>query len=319
MPDPELERLIGPGLEPTDDFLSSLRDRVTGEWHAGAVAAHCRRRPRVATAVGVAAALALVVGAVAWFGRDSKQTVAPASTTTTTTTVPDADDLQLVATIVFDEPTEAWASASEGKTDDYLEYVDMPGRHVLYQRDDAWFVGFFDDKDLVTETPVDKVPDGEEHWVTWSLQPQDNELLIVDGYAYRQDSGSWVQTGGPIPGLTAPGPSVDEERSSTQAWAVTYSGVNWIVPKPIGWDGRPPTLSALYGQTSHPYDVAMVAHTATASVFWSLSADGGVASGSLDGLWSLLNADEDRLELAVIDPARLDHSVVRVPWAALLD
>jgi hypothetical protein len=313
MHDAELEQVIGPGLEPTDEFVSGLRERMSVEWRTKPLAAARHRSVRVAA--GVAVSLALLIGAMVWLGRESKQTVA--SPVATTITAP--NDLQRVATIMFSEPTDAWATASESATFDYLEYFDTPGRHVLYQRDGAWFVGYFDLNGLVAAMPVDKVPDGDEYWVTWTLQPEDNELLVVDGYPYRQVSGEWVQVGEPIMGSRLAPPSVDEARSTAQSWVITYPGEEWTVPKPFDWDGRPPMLSIVHSQTIGGYEVAMGTHTPTESVFWLLGADGRVTGARLPGPWTLLNADDERLELGAIDPTRHDYSVVRVDWSTILD
>lgn len=97
MPDVEIERLVGPGVEPSAEFVASLREQVVAAWRgdvsATGLAGPVRPRRRWPLLVAVAASVAAVVaGGVLLIGRSPKHTVTPAATSAATTLPTDPGD-----------------------------------------------------------------------------------------------------------------------------------------------------------------------------------------------------------------------------------
>ncbi len=86
MPDTEIERMAGDGLEPTPTFVASLREQMRGEWHLGSdVVAPPRLRQWRGVAGLVAAAAAIVgIGLLTQRGADTGSIVGVDSTAPTT-------------------------------------------------------------------------------------------------------------------------------------------------------------------------------------------------------------------------------------------
>lgn len=88
MPDTDIERLAGDGLEPTPAFVASLREQMRGEWHADGVAVTPpRQRPwRVAAGFVAAVAAFVGVGLLTTRGDDTDSIVVVDSTASTAST-----------------------------------------------------------------------------------------------------------------------------------------------------------------------------------------------------------------------------------------
>jgi len=80
MPDVEIERLAGGGLEPTPSFVQDLRGQVLGEWRGGATG---RRRPWGMWAAAAVAVLAVV--GVAGLAGQTHDTTEPSESIVTAT------------------------------------------------------------------------------------------------------------------------------------------------------------------------------------------------------------------------------------------
>lgn len=299
MPDTEIEELIGPGLEPSADFVASLRRRTVAEWHGVATTPQAAPRRRWVTAAAAAAVVALIASVVVFVSRDSSRTMAPAETMLSTTTRP-GDPLRL-ATIVFDEPTTAWVASN--------------GTSALYERDGRWFLGDFDGDGLIAELPVDSVDPAADHQVERIvLAPPEVDisanLVVIDGDLYQLAGGEWRRGACYLcTAYVAPPPTAN---SAEGAWTVKYVDLEWSVAQPAGWDGLEPWL-ATESVGSGP--VVMVARTATSTLVWKLTPDGAVVVTELTELWKPVGVSPGGLLAFRDDPSLQNYTVFSLPWS----
>jgi hypothetical protein len=306
MPDLEIDRLLGDALEPTDEFVGSLRAHLADEWR-GVLPSQATSSPRPAWrarrwTIAAAAVACLVGGSIYVAARDSRS---PTGVVDGTPTSEPDFEFARVATIVFDEPTDAWVSSG--------------GTSALYQRDGQWFVGEYDAVGRISETPVDNVDDTKDHVVDELRVRRDGswirEGLVIDGDEYRLEDGGWKRWGCYWCRVDMPPPPSAVVDPELMVWTVEYNGDSWTVPVPVGWDGLDPVLSAVSIEDHTSYAVSVVVGTRAGSTLVARAQrDGSVATHLINGTWTSVGSREDGLLARRADPRRLDYSVDLLPW-----
>ena len=239
MRDVEIDRLVGPGLEPTAEFVNSLRVEMAAAWRGDGSSTgrgrhvHAHRRQRwslfVAAAVSVAA---VVVGVVLLTGRSPQHAVTPAPTPASTpastraeTTLP-TDPVSSIREAVGNDAAPALGGEAIARwTGQQLSALGVETDEVR--------VGVLDDGTLA------------------GLTNDGSEILLVDG------SGSVLER---VPVVGTPNQMLIHPDDAVEL---------------IGSDGTVTWVSLAAGRRGRPIDPPRVPTVEGAGCSWTVSFEGG--------------------------------------------
>ncbi len=282
MPDIDIERLAT-SMEPSEVFVRHLRGALAEQWRTE-IAVTTSPRRSLRRWLAAAAVVAVAVGVVAAVRRDDGvPSISP--TTTPSTALPDG--WERVATIRFDEATEA--------------SIGIDGTLALTKRGEQWWLGTYAADGVTVERPIDEVesPPG-------TIYRSQGEV-VVGNRAYTVVGDRWEHTADAMP---ATGPDASIERVGTQ-WVISTDLTTWTVDVPTDSDGTEPVL--VPGFHGAGYGV-LISTTTGSTVIGALPPLKAAATARVEGEWTAVGASGRGLLVRRVDETKRDYSVVRAPW-----
>ncbi len=282
MPDIDIERLAT-SMEPSEIFVRDLRGALGEHWR-GETAVTTSPRRLLRRWLAAAGVVAVVVGVVAAVRRDDG---VPSISPTTTPTTALLDGWERVATIHFDEATEA--------------SIGIDGTLALTKRGEQWWLGTYTAEGLIIERPIDDVelPPGVIY--------RSRGDVVIGTRAYTVVSNRWKHTADAMP---ASGPDPTIERIGSQ-WVIRTDLTTWSIDVPADSDGSEPTL--VPGFRGAGYGL-LISTTGGSSIVGALPPLKAAATERIEGDWTAVAASDGGLLVRRVDETKRDYSVDRVPW-----